>query len=81
MIISTDCPTPTGLVDTLTYAKVGMVRAAFAVGTSMIEADIETINNKAIAIAPVLLLKGFTNLFDICFSPFSVVNGVKYFCI
>jgi hypothetical protein len=67
MIISTDCPTPTGLVDTLTYAKVGIVKvvAAFALGTSIIEADIETIKNKAIAMAPVLLLKDFVNLFDI----------------
>jgi hypothetical protein len=52
-----------------------MYEAALADGTSIIEADIESIKNKAIAIAPVLLLEIPISLFDIfLFSPFSVIR-------
>jgi hypothetical protein len=68
MITSTGWPTPSGLVETLTYAKVGMVGvAALALGTSIIEADIESTSNKAIAIAPVWFLEMPNNLFVIFF--------------
>jgi hypothetical protein len=53
----TDWPTPAGLGATLMKAYVGICHGgvwALAVGTSIIEADIESIKKKAIAIAAVL---------------------------
>jgi len=64
------------------YANVGIVSpgvCALAIGTSINDADIESMKNIAIAIAPVLLLKDFINLLDIYFSPFSMNKSVKIF--
>jgi hypothetical protein len=58
----TVCPTPIGLGETLQKLNVGICHAgvcALAVGTSIIEADIESIKNKAIEIVAILFLANF----------------------
>jgi hypothetical protein len=66
-------PTPAGLGETLMKAYVGMFNAgecALAFGISIVEADIESIKNIAIAIAAVLFLA-------ICIFLFSSFNFIE----